>query len=94
MYAIRSYYGNWLQRFRRMLGLYAFFYTFLHFLVWLILDQGVLWSAIVEDVVKRPFITIGFAALLILAAMAVTSTNGMRRITSYNVCYTKLLRGE
>jgi sulfoxide reductase heme-binding subunit YedZ len=70
---------NWLQRFRRMLGLYAFFYAFLHFLVWLILDQGVLWSAIVEDIVKRPFVTIGFAALLILAAMAVTSTNGMRR---------------
>ena len=70
---------NWLQRFRRMLGLYAFFYTLLHFLAWLLLDQGVLWSAIVEDIVKRPFITIGFAALLILVAMAATSTNGMRR---------------
>ena len=70
---------NWLQRFRRMLGLFAFFYTLLHFLAWLILDQGVLWSAIVEDIVKRPFITIGFAALLILAAMAATSTNAMRR---------------
>jgi methionine sulfoxide reductase heme-binding subunit len=70
---------NWLQRFRRMLGLYAFFYTLLHFLVWLILDQGMLWSAVVEDIVKRPFITIGFAALLILTAMAATSTNGMRR---------------
>ena len=70
---------NWLQRFRRMLGLFAFFYVLLHFLAWLILDQGVLWSAIVEDIVKRPFITIGFAALLILTAMAATSTNGMRR---------------
>ena len=70
---------NWLQRFRRMLGLYAFFYTLLHFLAWLILDQGVLWSAIVEDIAKRPFITIGFAALIILTAMAATSTNGMRR---------------
>lgn len=70
---------NWLQRFRRMLGLFAFFYTLLHFLAWLILDQGVLWSAIVEDIIKRPFITIGFAALLILTAMAATSTNGMRR---------------
>ena len=70
---------NWLQRFRRMLGLFAFFYTLLHFLAWLILDQGVLWPAIVEDIVKRPFITIGFAALLILTAMAATSTNGMRR---------------
>jgi len=70
---------NWLARFRRMLGLYAFFYTLLHFLVWLTLDQGVLWSAIVEDIAKRPFITIGFAALLILTAMAATSTNGIRR---------------
>ena len=70
---------NWLQRFRRMLGLFAFFYTMLHFLVWLFLDQGVLWSAILEDIAKRPFITLGFAALLILAAMAATSTAGMRR---------------
>jgi sulfoxide reductase heme-binding subunit YedZ len=70
---------SWLQRFRRMLGLFAFFYTLLHFLAWLILDQGVLWSAIVEDIVKRPFITVGFVALLILTVMAATSTNGMRR---------------
>ena len=70
---------NGLQRFRRMLGLYAFFYTLLHFLAWLFLDQGMLLSAILEDIVKRPFITIGFAALLILTAMAATSTNGIRR---------------
>ncbi len=68
-----------LVRFRRMLGLFAFFYTLLHFLTWLFLDQGLLWSAIVEDLAKRPFITIGFAALLLLLAMAVTSTAGMRR---------------
>jgi len=70
---------NWLQRFRRMLGLFAFFYVFMHFLVWLILDQGMLWSAILVDIGERPFITLGFTALLILTAMAVTSTNGMRR---------------
>ena len=70
---------NWLTRFRRMLGLFAFFYTLMHFLVWLILDQGVLWSAILEDLAERPFITVGFAALLTLTALAVTSTNGMRR---------------
>jgi sulfoxide reductase heme-binding subunit YedZ len=68
-----------LLRFRRMLGLFAFFYTLLHFLAWLILDQGIYWSAIVEDITDRPFITIGFVALLILTAMAATSTNGMRR---------------
>ena len=70
---------NWLLRFRRPLGLFTFFYGLLHFLTWLILDQGLLLSAILEDIVKRPFITIGFAALLLLIAMAATSTAGMRR---------------
>lgn len=70
---------NWLIRFRRMLGLFAFFYTLMHFFVWLFLDQGLSWSFIVEDIAERPFITLGFAALLILTAMALTSTNGMRR---------------
>ena len=69
----------WLTRFRRMLGLFAFFYVLMHFLTYLILDQGLLMSAIIEDIVERPFITIGFAALLLLLAMAITSTNGMRR---------------
>ena len=69
----------WLLRFRRMLGLFAFFYVLMHFLNWLIIDQGVLWSAIVEDLVERPFITLGFTGLVLLTAMAVTSTNGMRR---------------
>ncbi|MGI9204843.1 MAG: sulfite oxidase heme-binding subunit YedZ, partial [Woeseiaceae bacterium] len=69
----------WLGRFRRMLGLFAFFYVLLHFATWLFLDQGLLLSAIVEDIAKRPFITIGFAALLILIAMAATSTAGLRR---------------
>ena len=70
---------NWLVRFRRMLGLFTFFYVFLHFLTWLILDQGLLLTAIVEDIIKRPFITIGVVALLLLLALAITSTNGMRR---------------
>ncbi len=70
---------NSLSRFRRMIGLFAFFYVLMHFLTWLILDQGMLLSAIVEDLAKRPFITIGFAAFVLLTAMAVTSTNGMRR---------------
>lgn len=70
---------NWLTRFRRMLGLFAFFYVLMHFLTWLFLDQGLFLSAIFEDIFKRPFITIGFAALLILAALAATSTAGIRR---------------
>ncbi|NIA27027.1 MAG: sulfoxide reductase heme-binding subunit YedZ [Desulfobulbaceae bacterium] len=70
---------TWLLRFRRPLGLFTFFYALMHFLTWLILDQGLLLSAILEDLTKRPFITIGFAALLLLSAMAATSTTGMRR---------------
>lgn len=70
---------NWITRFRRMLGLFAFFYVLMHFLTWLILDQRLAWSAITQDIFERPFITIGFSAFLILLAMAVTSTNGMRR---------------
>jgi len=70
---------NWILRFRRMLGLFAFFYILMHFLTWLILDQSLLLSAIKEDIFERPFITIGFTAFLILIAMASTSTNAMRR---------------
>jgi len=76
---------NWLTRFRRMLGLFTFFYALLHFLTWLLLDRGLAvdpafkWATIFEDLTERPFITIGFAALLLLTAMAVTSTDGMRR---------------
>jgi len=70
---------SWLSRFRRMLGLFAYFYVLIHFLTWLILDQGLLLSAIAEDLTKRPFITLGFTALVLLTAMATTSTAGMRR---------------
>jgi sulfoxide reductase heme-binding subunit YedZ len=69
----------WLIQLRRMLGLYAFFYVLMHFLTWLLLDQGLYWSAILEDIAKRPFITIGFLALMLLIPLAVTSTNGMMR---------------
>jgi methionine sulfoxide reductase heme-binding subunit len=69
----------WLIQLRRMLGLYAFFYVLLHFLTWLILDQGLYWPGVVEDIARRPFITIGFAALLLLVPLALTSTNGMMR---------------
>lgn len=70
---------NWLTRFRRMFGLFTFFYVLMHFLTWLALDQGFLMSAILEDLAERPFITIGFTALLLLTALALTSTNGIRR---------------
>ena len=70
---------NWLSRFRRMLGLFTFFYAFLHFLAWLVLDQELLMSAILEDLTERPFITIGFAAVVSLAALALTSISAIRR---------------
>lgn len=69
----------WLVMLRRMLGLFGFFYVAMHFLTWLILDQDLYWAGVLTDVVKRPFITIGFAALLMLIPLAVTSTKGMMR---------------
>ena len=69
----------WLIQFRRMIGLFAFFYVLMHFLVWLLLEQSLLMSAIIEDITKRPFITIGFIALLILLILASTSTSKIRR---------------
>jgi sulfoxide reductase heme-binding subunit YedZ len=76
----------WLTRFRRMLGLFTFFYVLMHFLVWLMLDRGLYFTPfaevmpyVVEDITERTFITLGFIALLLLAAMAITSTAGMRR---------------
>ncbi len=69
----------WLIQFRRMVGLFAFFYVLMHFLVWLLLEQSLLMSAITEDITKRPFITIGFIALLILLILASTSTSKIRR---------------
>lgn len=70
---------HWLLRFRRMFGLFTFFYALLHFLTWFILDSEMRLSAILEDLTERPFITIGFAALVLLTALAITSTNAMRR---------------
>jgi sulfoxide reductase heme-binding subunit YedZ len=67
------------QRFRRQLGLFAFFYASLHFLTWLWLDQGLVLSNIVADIAKRPFVTVGFLAWLLLVPLALTSTRGMMR---------------
>ena len=67
----------WPLRLRRMLGLFAFFYACLHFLTYLILDQFFDWPAISEDILKRPYISIGFTAFLLLIPMAVTSNKAM-----------------
>ena len=65
-----------LIRFRRMLGLYAFFYACLHLAAYLGLDLRGYWTQIFEDIVKRPYITVGFAAWLLLVPLAITSTKG------------------
>jgi len=68
-----------LLRLRRMLGLFAFFYAMTHFTVYLVLDLELNWSMLGADIAKRPYITIGFTALLLLVPLAATSTNGMMR---------------
>jgi sulfoxide reductase heme-binding subunit YedZ len=70
---------RWLVRLRRMLGLYAFFYAALHFTTYLWLEQFFDWQAIVADLVKRPYITVGFAALVLMVPLAVTSTREWQR---------------
>lgn len=68
-----------LVRVRRLLGLFAFFYACVHFSIWIGVDQFFDWPAMLKDILKRPFITVGFAGLLLLVPLAVTSTDAMRR---------------
>nr|WP_246372009.1 protein-methionine-sulfoxide reductase heme-binding subunit MsrQ [Lysobacter penaei] len=70
-----------LLRFRRMMGLYAFVYASLHLLAYLVLDLRGYWTQVFEEIVKRPYITVGFLAWLMLVPLAVTSTrSAMRRL--------------
>jgi methionine sulfoxide reductase heme-binding subunit len=75
------YLFNWpyLWQFRRMIGLYAFFYTSLHLLVFLMFLLQWEWSAIGREIAERPFITIGFAAYVLMTALALTSFNRAQR---------------
>jgi sulfoxide reductase heme-binding subunit YedZ len=68
---------NWLIKLRRMLGLYVFFYGFLHFMTFLWFDHFFDLQEMWKDVLKRPFITVGFIAFVLLIPLAMTSTNGM-----------------
>lgn len=68
-----------LIRFRRMLGLYAFFYASVHLCVYLSLDLRGYWTQIFEEIVKRPYLTVGFLAWLLLVPLAITSTQGWIR---------------
>ncbi|HWW70709.1 MAG TPA: protein-methionine-sulfoxide reductase heme-binding subunit MsrQ, partial [Duganella sp.] len=70
---------NWLIKLRRMLGLYMFFYGCLHFMTFLWFDHFFDFAEMWKDVLKRPFITVGFIAFVLLIPLAVTSTNAMVR---------------
>jgi len=67
----------WMVKLRRMLGLYSFVYASLHLMTYVWFDKSFSASAVVKDTFKRPFITFGMAAFLILVPLAITSTNGM-----------------
>ena len=72
---------RWLLGYRRMLGLYSFFYASLHLLSYIVLDQFFYWPEIWADILKRPYITVGMVSFLLLIPLAVTSTGGwMRRL--------------
>ena len=70
---------NELIKLRRMLGLFAFFYAALHFATYMVLDLFFDFAAIAKDILKRPYITVGFSALVLMIPLAVTSTAGMIR---------------
>lgn len=73
---------SWPLRLRRMLGLFAFFYALLHFCIYLVGQSGAaagIFRSLVADVTERPFIAVGFLALVILTPLALTSTGGMVR---------------
>jgi methionine sulfoxide reductase heme-binding subunit len=69
--------ANWLIKFRRMLGLFAFFYGFLHLMTYFWYDRGFNLKSVPGDIVKRPFITIGMTAFFLMIPLAITSTNKM-----------------
>jgi sulfoxide reductase heme-binding subunit YedZ len=68
-----------LMRFRRMLGLYVFFYASCHFMIWLVADHSFDFVDMFEDIIDRPYITLGFSALLLLIPLAMTSNQAMVR---------------
>ncbi len=70
---------NRLVAFRRPLGLFAFFYAVLHFLTYALLDLRLDWSHLFVDIAERPYITVGFTAIVLLVPLAVTSTQGFQR---------------
>ncbi len=74
---------SWPAKLRKLSGLFSFLYAGLHFITYIVLDQGLSWSAISDDVIKHKRIAVGFASLLLLVLPAVTSTDGMKRLLGY-----------
>jgi methionine sulfoxide reductase heme-binding subunit len=70
---------NPIINFRRMIGLFAFFYGTIHFLIYFILDRSLIFDDLWEDIVKRPYITVGFAGFVLMIPLAITSTKGWIR---------------
>jgi len=70
---------NRLIAFRRPLGLFAFLYLVLHFLTYALLDLGLAWDTLLVDITERPYITVGFTALVLLVPLAATSTHALQR---------------
>ena len=64
---------------RRMIGLFAFFYGTIHFLIYFILDRSLMFDGLWDDIVKRPYITVGFTAFVLMIPLAITSTKGWIR---------------
>lgn len=78
---LRRFAGVNLLKYRRAIGLVAFLYVALHFLAWLVLDMGLLWRQALGDIVKRPYLTVGMAATVLLAPLAATSNDwSVRRL--------------
>jgi len=78
MTPLRLLFGiSWQMTLRRLLGLFAFFYASLHFSVWIVLDHFFDWPQMIADIFKRPYITVGMAALTLLVPLAATSTTRM-----------------
>ncbi|MFK4819961.1 protein-methionine-sulfoxide reductase heme-binding subunit MsrQ [Ochrobactrum quorumnocens] len=96
---IRDVTGISLLRYRRALGLLAFYYVLMHFTVYMVLDQALSISAVIADIVKRPFITIGMISLALLVPLALTSNNwsirklGRRWVTLHKLVYVAIAGG-
>ena len=90
---------NGAGRYRRMLGLFGFFYIVLHFLIYLVLDQFFAWHEILKDISKRPYITLGFTGFVLMIPLALTSTAksvkrlGRRWVTLHGLIYLTALAG-